>query len=229
MRMRVLAAMTVASIAGGSEFAEAQQIPRFELFAGYGNLINQRVTNSDVATVNGLTPSQVRSVIGADVTNASGRAGLNGFSASATRFFNERLGLSGEMSANGKTESPAFFGLPGTDRTRVYQFLAGPHVAFRTTTRAAPFVRALFGAARFSGTYSNPAATITDKQTSFAMAVGGGVDVGVNRHLSIRAVQIDYNPILLRRRILRDSTGVPFELKGVRRDDVRLSFGVVVR
>lgn len=227
--MKVLVAMAVASIAGGSGSAAAQEIPRFELFAGYGNLMNQRVTNSDVTTVNGLTPSQVRAVLGADITSASGRAGLNGFSVSATRFLTDQVGLSGEVSANGKTESPMFFGLPGTDKTRVYQFLAGPHVAFRNPTRTTPFARASFGAARFSGTYSNPVATITDQQTSFAMALGGGVDIQVGRRLSIRPVQIDYNPLLLRQRALRDSTGVPFDLKGIRRDDVRVSFGVVLR
>jgi hypothetical protein len=40
--------------------------------------------------------------------------------------------------------------------------------------------------------------TTRDKVTSFAMKLGGGIDVRVNRKVDIRLVEFDYNPIFTR-------------------------------
>jgi outer membrane immunogenic protein len=52
-----------------------------------------------------------------------------------------------------------------------------------------PFVQALFGGERFSAGVSGVGSGSTN---AFAAAVGGGADVTLTRHVSLRALQIDY-------------------------------------
>jgi hypothetical protein len=51
-----------------------------------------------------------------------------------------------------------------------------------------------------------------DDAKSFAMVFGGGIDIRASKHISVRAIQADYNPT--------------FFGQG-RQDNFRLSFGVV--
>jgi hypothetical protein len=218
--------VVLAALAGA---ASAQELPRVEVFVGYSNLLHERVTSNDVSTVNGLTPAQVRTILGADITSNRGRAGLNGLQTSVTTYVTERIGLTGDVSANLNTEAATYFGLPGSSKVRAYQFLGGPQIRFTNRTRAIPFARALFGVTRQTGTYRNPVATLVDRNTAFAMAAGGGLDVRVARRIDVRVVQIDYNSVSLPDRDIRDSTGVPFALKDARTHNVRMSFGVVLK
>jgi outer membrane immunogenic protein len=72
--------------------------------------------------------------------------------------------------------------------TNAYTYLFGPRVSFRPSgARFVPFGQVLFGGARLangivSGTSEN----------AFALAVGGGVDFNVTRHIAIRPVQLEY-------------------------------------
>ena len=55
--------------------------------------------------------------------------------------------------------------------------------------RVFPFVQGLFGGDRFSGGVSGVG---SGSSNAFAAAVGGGADVTLSRHVSLRAVQFDY-------------------------------------
>jgi hypothetical protein len=71
---------------------------------------------------------------------------------------------------------------PGTN---YYTILVGPRFTVRTG-KATPFVQALFGDARTSpGLYFS-------YDNSFAMALGGGVDINVNEKLGFRPFQFEY-------------------------------------
>jgi opacity protein-like surface antigen len=68
-------------------------------------------------------------------------------------------------------------------------YLFGPRVYFPTHGRVYPFVQALFGGERLSASVTGFGSSSTN---AFASAVGGGADVTLTRHLSLRAVQFDY-------------------------------------
>ena len=68
--------------------------------------------------------------------------------------------------------------------TNLYTYMFGPQVYIHHFTRFTPFVQDLFGVAHtdvFGATHN-----------SFAMAVGGGVDVPFRGHLSLRLGPVDY-------------------------------------
>jgi len=68
--------------------------------------------------------------------------------------------------------------------TDLFTYMVGPQVYFHHYSRFTPFVQDLFGVAHTNvfGTTHN----------SFAMAVGGGVDVPFRGHLSLRFGPVDY-------------------------------------
>jgi opacity protein-like surface antigen len=90
---------------------------------------------------------------------------------------------------NGSTAS----GLPNAT---VYSFLIGPAVSYRAK-RMTPFVHALFGwdraslnATTITGVPS-PVSSAAVNYTDFALALGGGLDYKITRHLALRVGQLD--------------------------------------
>src|SRR5262249_23705169 len=102
-------------------------------------------------------------------------------------------------------------GVDGTLST----YLFGPRISYRRNSRFTPFGQVLFGVAHIGGSHRLAFST---SNNSFAMALGGGVDVQVAHHFSVRPVQVDY--LLTRfnefgnggqnQNSLRVSTGVVF-------------------
>ena len=70
-------------------------------------------------------------------------------------------------------------------------YLFGPRVRLPGTRHLRPFAQLLVGAAHATGSTAFAGA---DTHNSFAMAVGGGVDVPMTHHLGLRLVQVDYLP-----------------------------------
>jgi opacity protein-like surface antigen len=83
-------------------------------------------------------------------------------------------------------------------------FLFGPQYSFRRIPRVTPFVHALFGEVQGSTISDVTSAlcpapgpcpgggSLISSETVFAMALGGGLDVKVNKHLWVRLIQVDY-------------------------------------
>ena len=88
----------------------------------------------------------------------------------------------------------------------------------RNSTRFTPFVHVLGGVAHTSANFTTPGPTLNillkKNANSFAMAVGGGLDIRARKRLSFRAL-MDYNPVFV-----HDSTSGT-------RDLFRLSLGVL--
>jgi outer membrane immunogenic protein len=86
-------------------------------------------------------------------------------------------------------------------------------------TKFQPFGQALFGGVHgFDGYFPAPVGKLpTTYDTSFAMAIGGGVDVAVSKHIWIRALQADYYYSELR------------NIQGDRQNEFRLGAGIVFR
>jgi len=90
---------------------------------------------------------------------------------------------------------------------RAYSFLGGPRFSIRSN-KTTGFVHALIGGTNFG--YGG----IFGTTTHLAMAIGGGTDIRVNRWVGVRAIQVDYFPVL-------DS--------GFLVNNVRLATGLVVK
>jgi opacity protein-like surface antigen len=86
-------------------------------------------------------------------------------------------------------------------------------------TKFQPFGQGLFGGVHgFDGYFPAPVGKLpTSYDTSFAMAIGGGLDVAVSRHVWIRALQADYYYSELR------------NVQGDRQNQFRLGAGIVFR
>jgi hypothetical protein len=148
--------------------------------------------------------------------------------------FNRYLGITADMGGDSRTLasfSPLPF-LSASANNRFYTLLLGPTVT-ANFGRSAVFAHALFGIARaslgagISLPFIGGLSTGLTNATAFAMAFGGGVDIGLTRHFAIRAAQIDYirtafnSPDAL-------STGLSTGI-GVGQNSIRYSGGIVFR
>lgn len=164
------------------------------------------------------------------------RQGFHGVNAAGTFNFNRYVGVRGDFSANYKnfrTNLPLTVGSVTSNselrvNASVYNFLGGIQVKdnAKEGSRFRPFGYALAGAGVnrakidedfFSTSFCQRAGVdcrngFDESETGFAAALGGGIDIRATRRFSIRAVQIDYNPI---------------RVGGSTQDNIRFGFGVV--
>jgi outer membrane immunogenic protein len=110
--------------------------------------------------------------------------------------------------------------IPGTDvGLGLIGGLGGLRLRFPNHTKLQPFGQALFGGVHgFDSYFPAPVGKLpTTYDTSFAMTIGGGVDIAVSRHIWIRALQADYYYSELR------------NVQGDRQNEFRLATGIVFR
>jgi opacity protein-like surface antigen len=166
---------------------------------------------------------------------------LNGLNVAGTFYFTPTIGITGDFSAHfDKDDVRIPVGTFGSTvardvrfRAQTYNYLVGPQIRFTNNSRLTPFARVLFGGQtnrvkidNFTVGNTN-LGRVSDTRTNFAMAVGGGLDVRVNKNFAIRAIQIDYLPSFERDRTNILSTGR--RLNGERTDQIRLGFGIVIK
>ncbi len=115
----------------------------------------------------------------------SGASGLNcqGGSGSGAAYLTASFGIVGEFGACKVT------GLPSGASAHEMDYLFGPRAYFHAHGRVYPFVQGLFGGERFSAGVTGVGSAATN---AFAMTLGGGADVTLTRHVSLRALQFDY-------------------------------------
>jgi len=106
----------------------------------------------------------------------------------------------------------------------VYPYLGGPRFSYRRYSRVVPFAQVLLGGvhatavtlAGCTGSLCTPLPT----QNSFSLVAGGGLDIVVLRHLSIRAIQAEY---------MMTRFGLLTPEGSTTQSDLRLSSGLVLR
>ena len=155
---------------------------------------------------------------------------LDGFNVSVTRYFTKRLGVTGDFSAYFRSRTEELPGGTIRFRSRSFNYLGGPQVRLTNGTRVTPFLHALAGVANNRFAYrataagaSTPAADVSVSVTDFSLALGGGLDVRINKRVALRVFQVEYNPVFLRDRPELNTDG------GRRLDNVRFSIGVVFK
>ena len=148
---------------------------------------------------------------------------MHGWNASVTGYLTSWLGVEGDF--GGYYGSPSVYGydIPLVD-VSYYTFMAGPKLAYRKGA-VTPFGHFLIGGARgsFKVGVGSWGTTLSD-DTALATAVGGGIDIKLNKRVSIRAIQADY--LMTRFRPISD---FPFSGVDERQNNFRLSSGIVVR
>lgn len=101
-----------------------------------------------------------------------------------------------------------------SERIRTHSFLFGPRISARRNRHVTPFAHALFGGAHNDARAREAGLDLHFTDNSFALALGGGLDVKLSRRVAVRAFQLDY---------LRTSFFDETQHKG------RLAFGLVLR
>ena len=124
--------------------------------------------------------------------------GFGGWEGQGTFNLTRNLGVTADLSGASLTPfSFSVLGVSAGTSQHLYNYLLGPTVT-ANLGRSSVFAHALFGEAHSSlGAGVNlpvvgGISTGLTSANSFAMAFGGGLDVGLTRHLAIRAVQVDY-------------------------------------
>jgi opacity protein-like surface antigen len=139
------------------------------------------------------------------------RRGFNGFDASVAFNFTRYFGVKGNFSGHFRSDRFVDTAPPTTNVTkeRLYNFLGGVQIKDNTaTTRVKPYAHALFGMARYTvnAVTTSPVAFLnfntSDSNRSFAMKLGGGIDVRVSKSVDLRLIEINYNPIFAGQRNL---------------------------
>jgi opacity protein-like surface antigen len=191
------------------------EYPKVEIFAGYSAL--------GEAGSRGIS-------FGPNARVGANYSAKSGFETSIIRNFSKHFGIKGDFSAHFNNESasgPITSCTPACTtvtqdfqlKTRVYNFLAGPEFKARNSTRFTPFAHVLGGVAHTSATFTTPGPTfnllLKKSDNSFAMALGGGIDIRASKRVSFRGL-MDYNPVFVH----DSSSGT--------RDFVRVSLGVLI-
>jgi len=115
----------------------------------------------------------------------NGVSGINcqGGSGSGAGYLTASFGIVGEFGACKVT------GLPSGASAHEMDYLFGPRVYFHAHGRVYPFVQALFGAERFSAGFSGVG---SGRRMPLRQQWAAGADVTLTRHVSLRALQVDY-------------------------------------
>jgi hypothetical protein len=137
------------------------------------------------------------------------RRNFNGFDGSVTYNVSRYIGIKGDFTAHFKSQSFVDkFTPPGVTQTlanteRLYNFLGGVQVKNNSReARFKPFAHALVGIARYTNRQQQTLDlfpqfnfSIEDRETSFAMKLGGGLDIRAGKRIDIRIIELDYNPV----------------------------------
>ncbi|HYX54011.1 MAG TPA: PKD domain-containing protein, partial [Candidatus Limnocylindrales bacterium] len=160
-------ALTPPSNALPAPSSSDEDFPRVELFGGYSYIR---------LNVKGLTPALNQ--------NFNNHGGTGAVALNVNRWF----GLVADFGAYRVSDLPS--GVSGSQ----YTFLFGPQFSFRHE-RWTPFLHALFGADRVASKVTGTNTGFfnsTFNENKFAMALGGGFDLNLGKHLAWRVVQAEY-------------------------------------
>jgi hypothetical protein len=247
-----LCVIFVILICGGISYAQSSNdYNKLDIYAGYSlghftSNIRQATFTSPGGpqTFSGLCTRATGEMIGLNSQKFfCARRNFNGFDAAITGNVSRYVGFTGNVTGHWKKTSYLDnFTPPGVNQTlandeKLWNFLGGVQIKDnRRSKRLKPFGHVLAGFARYSNRQSQtldlfPAFnfTIEDRVTSFAMKIGGGVDLKVGKRVDIRLIQADYNPVFAKDRNPERISG-PFTVSLVGRtmNGLTIGAGIVI-
>jgi outer membrane immunogenic protein len=137
---------------------------------------------------------------------------LNGGSGWVAFNVSHSLGIVGEIASQDASNISS----AGGDLT-LTSFLAGPRYRRRVAGHFAPFVQVLLGGAHAGGSLAPGSPGLPGSANAFAMIAGGGLDIGLTRHIALRAFEADYY-------LTRFDNGV-----NDHQNNLRIAAGVIIR
>jgi len=159
---------------------------RGTVFGGYSLLHNNNSLDSGLGSLGSFGSSSL------------GGTNFNGWDAQGTFNFVPHFGVTADFSGNSRMlNGVSFLGFSAGTQQHLYNFLFGP-------TATAYFGKtSVFGHALFGEQHASTSAGVSvpilggisapiDGSNAFAMAFGGGIDIGLSKHFAIRAAQLDY-------------------------------------
>lgn len=227
MKKLLFAAILVVLV---SFVASAQDFPKVEVFGGY-SIMKLGLSDTNMLLITAQQLEEWDATLDTAVTTS--KWFKKGFEASATFNMNKYFGIEANFAFNkgtlGKAVSPSVNGLYSMDITAL-SALFGPHIAFRQNEKVTPFVHALFGlnhskAAIAVSSDEMTAQNIEISNNKFGFALGGGLDINLNKNVAIRPIQFDYNRTSFDPFSGTSASGlVDFDL-----NNIVMSFGVVFK
>jgi opacity protein-like surface antigen len=186
---------------------------KWEFYGGYLHGRNVYSAKEDDVTFGGATQNIILCTPTADANFGANfekllckRNTFHGFDAAATYNVSRYFGIKADFSwQRHKATLVDDFGAGGVQTSinteTKYEIFGGVQIKDNATeTRWKPFAHVLAGVVheKLSGTDLNPVQGTTnysDRPTSFALKLGGGLDVRLNHRLDLRAIEVDYVPI----------------------------------
>ena len=172
------------------------------------------------------------------------RRNFNGVEGAVAYNVSKYVGVAGDFTAHFKSQTYVDkFTPPGVTQTisndeRLYNVLGGIQIKDnRASKRFKPFAHALVGFARYTNRQAQtldlfPASNfvIEDRETSFAMKLGGGLDIRAGKRIDIRVIQIDYNPVFAGDRRAQSISGPfnPVNFTGKTSNNFTIGVGIVI-
>lgn len=248
--IRILVLSNVVLVLSAAAAFAQSDYNKFEVYGGYSHSWVTSNTKAQNVVITGVGTLSITDMCSSAFTDDLGpnlqkqfycsRRGFNGFDGSATYNFTKYLGVQGDFTGSYKKDRIVDTGGGETTTVntteRLYNFLGGIQIKNNgRDARVKPFAHVLAGAARYSATLNQTVQPDTafsfqlhDSVTSFAMKLGGGIDVRAGRRIDIRVIEADYNPIFARDRALQAVSG-PFTVSatGKTTHNFSIGFGVV--
>lgn len=165
-----------------------------------------------------------------DIVNE--REGFNGFETSITGNVHKYVGLKFDFSGAYRSENFTVGGVTGNVDSSIYNVLGGVQLKDnrKESGTVRPFAHFLAGVANqrldVNSTGLNTLIGVNSFEaddTSFALGIGGGVDVRVHPRVDIRVVQFDYNPVFSGDQTIQGQT-----FTGQTQHNFRIGAGIVI-
>jgi len=199
---RILGLFTVGVLSGLSTFA--QDTAKVDLFLGYSM----------------LRANSAQDIPAFQIHGGAGTLAIN---------FNQYLAAEFEFGGyhNGNINNYQF-------DTTALTYVVGPRISLGRSKMYDPYLHALFGGTRFTSSIAVAPTTGTGtsdttnrleaSQNSFAMAIGGGLDTQLGKHVLARLIQLDY---FLTRLEAPSTTNLSGPTSNRNQNNFRLSAGIV--
>jgi hypothetical protein len=229
--------------------ALAQSYPKVTYYGGLAHALQRPNSGTYIVSEGGEDFAfEPCGADGADILGANlqhslcSRRDFHGADASIKYNVSRYLGVRTDLSAMwGKTRAVDTFG-DGADahtdtnvfHDRTLLVVTGIELADNAAARWRPFAHVMAGLARQTSrdvqTSTGPFNfELRDNVTSFAMKIGGGIDLPITPRLDVRVIEIDYTPVFARGRHVPGNADFDQSVKGRTAQNVTFGFGLVFR
>lgn len=119
-------------------------------------------------------------------------ASANGWDGSFTYNFDHLFGVTGDFNGAYQTLSGSLVGASGNFPFHIYSYAGGPVLTFNSGRKLHPFAHVLVGGTHLTASGSASGMTVSVSDNGITFVLGGGVDLKLEKSISLRLVQADW-------------------------------------